>query len=201
MLLQAVVLGAGEGRRMGYDKMLRPIAGKPMLLWTLEALVAGGICESRLIVVVGYNSDKVAGLVSSTFPKAVVVKNPDYRREMFSSIKAAVERASPKASLLLALGDQPAVSPKTIAKLLLEALPGKVTQPVHEGRACHPLILPPHIVDVVRSSPLCSTLRDVLPPLAERYLVATDDPGVALDVDTEEDLKLAESLLASRRLL
>ena len=197
-VLWAAVLAAGEGRRMGYGKMLRPIAGKAMLIWTLEAVVAGGVCEDSLVVVVGYDGENVADLVSSAFPKAAIARNPDYHREMFSSIKVAAERVPPMAPLLLALGDQPAVSPKTIERLVSEAACGKVVQPIYEGKARHPLILPPHIVDAVKSSPVYSTLRELLPPLSERRLVAIDDPGVALDVDTEEDFKRVESILATR---
>ncbi|WP_198470622.1 nucleotidyltransferase family protein [Acetomicrobium sp. S15 = DSM 107314] len=197
-VLWAAVLAAGEGKRMGYVKMLRPIAGKAMLLWTLEAVVAGGVHESSLVVVVGYKGEEVADLVSSAFPKATIAANPDYRREMFSSIKVAAECAPPATPLLLALGDQPAVNPKTIERLISEAACEKVVQPVYEGKAHHPLILPPHIVDAVKSSPVYGTLRELLPPLSERHLVAVDDQGVALDVDTEEDLKRAESILAAR---
>ncbi|MDI3500204.1 MAG: molybdenum cofactor cytidylyltransferase [Synergistaceae bacterium] len=197
-VLWAAVLAAGEGKRMGYGKMLQPIAGRAMLLWTLEAVVAGGVCESSLIVVVGYDGEEIADLVYSAFPKAAIAVNPDYRREMFSSIKVAAERVPSATPLLLALGDQPAVRPKTVRRLVSEAACGKVVQPVYEGKAHHPLILPPHIVDAVKSSPIYSTLRELLPPLSERHLVAVDDPGVALDVDTEEDLKRAESILASR---
>lgn len=197
-ILWAVVLAAGEGRRMGYGKMLRPIAGKAMLLWALETVVAGGVRESSLIVVVGYDGEEVADLVSSAFPKVAIARNPDYHREMFSSIKVAAERVPSATPLLLALGDQPAVSPKTVRRLVSEVVCGKVVQPVYEGKAHHPLILPPHIVDAVKSSPVYSTLRELLPPLSERHLVTVDDPGVALDVDTEEDLKRAESILVSR---
>ncbi len=55
----AVVLAAGKGTRMKSDlpKVLVETCGRPMLEYVLDALEAGGICHS--LVVVGYRSDLV----------------------------------------------------------------------------------------------------------------------------------------------
>ena len=47
-----IVVAAGASRRMeGIDKLLAPIAGRPMLAWTLEALAASPVV-ARMVVVV-----------------------------------------------------------------------------------------------------------------------------------------------------
>ena len=60
--MQTVVLAAGEGTRMrpltaAQPKPMLPVAGKPLLEHTLDRAVAAG--ADRLIVVVGYESDRV----------------------------------------------------------------------------------------------------------------------------------------------
>ena len=37
--LSAVVVAAGRSQRMGFDKLLTPLGGKPLLLHTLERLL------------------------------------------------------------------------------------------------------------------------------------------------------------------
>jgi len=60
--MQTVVLAAGEGTRMrpltaAQPKPMLPVAGKPLLEHTLDRAVEAG--ANRLIVVVGYESDRV----------------------------------------------------------------------------------------------------------------------------------------------
>ena len=57
--LAAVILAAGKGTRMGGDlpKVLHQVAGKPMVHWVAEACREVG--ASPLVVVVGYQSDRV----------------------------------------------------------------------------------------------------------------------------------------------
>lgn len=60
--MQTVVLAAGEGTRMrpltaAQPKPMLPVAGKPLLEHTLDRAVAAG--ADRLVVVVGYESDRV----------------------------------------------------------------------------------------------------------------------------------------------
>jgi NDP-sugar pyrophosphorylase family protein len=65
---QAVVLAAGRGTRLGAltaatPKPLLDLAGRPLLLRTLDALAAAGV--ERAIVVVGYLADRVAAALAA----------------------------------------------------------------------------------------------------------------------------------------
>ena len=57
----AIVLAAGEGRRMHSDlaKVLHVAAGRPLVEWVLDAARVAGI--GRLVVVVGYKAEQVRG--------------------------------------------------------------------------------------------------------------------------------------------
>ena len=39
----AIIVAAGRGRRMGFDKLVAPLAGKTVLQWSLDAYLA---CET-----------------------------------------------------------------------------------------------------------------------------------------------------------
>ena len=64
----AIVLAAGEGRRMGGRvKQLLPFAGRPLLDHPVEAAVAAGLDEVR--VVLGHDAEEIAA--SLTLPAGV----------------------------------------------------------------------------------------------------------------------------------
>jgi 2-C-methyl-D-erythritol 4-phosphate cytidylyltransferase len=52
MLIVAVIVAAGSGVRMGGDvpKALMPLAGRPMLLWSLDALRASALVDHVVVV-------------------------------------------------------------------------------------------------------------------------------------------------------
>ena len=58
---KAVILAAGQGKRMGSDlpKVLHPVDGKPMVIHCIEATMAAGIDD--VILVVGVGRDEVIG--------------------------------------------------------------------------------------------------------------------------------------------
>lgn len=49
--LSAVVVAAGRSQRMGFDKLLTPLAGKPLLAHTLERLLAVPLVSEIILVV------------------------------------------------------------------------------------------------------------------------------------------------------
>jgi len=197
--MKALLLAAGEGRRLNYHKMLRSIGGRPMIFWTLDSLMVAGFQPKDVIVVIGYNSDRIEGVLKSYDACLNVVKNPDYKNEMFSSIKTGISFVPESCShVLIVLGDQPLVKPETIKTILEKGNPLKVVQPTYSGKRYHPLLIPRSLIEAIRKAPINFTLKDLMPPPEERILIPVDDEGVALDVDTPDDLKRAETLLMTR---
>jgi len=49
--LSAVVVAAGRSQRMGFDKLLTPLGGRPLLLHTLERLLLTGAPEEIILVI------------------------------------------------------------------------------------------------------------------------------------------------------
>jgi bifunctional UDP-N-acetylglucosamine pyrophosphorylase/glucosamine-1-phosphate N-acetyltransferase len=63
----AVILAAGEGKRMGSDrpKVLHPVDNKPMVIHCIEATMAAGIDD--IVVVVGVGRDEVIDVVDDAY--------------------------------------------------------------------------------------------------------------------------------------
>jgi len=49
--LSAVVVAAGRSQRMGFDKLLTPLGGRPLLVHTLERLLRAGAPEEIILVI------------------------------------------------------------------------------------------------------------------------------------------------------
>jgi molybdenum cofactor cytidylyltransferase len=121
----AIVLAAGLSSRMGRNKLLVDIGGKPLLRRVAEAASASAV-DSVLVVSGNAAADTVSVLAGL---RVAVVENPDFRDGLSTSIKCGL-RALPDDcdGALVLLGDMPAVSSELIDKLIAAFDPA-------EGRA------------------------------------------------------------------
>ncbi|MCX6691357.1 MAG: sugar phosphate nucleotidyltransferase, partial [Methanoregula sp.] len=77
--MQAVILAAGEGKRVrplthSRPKALIPVANRPIIEYVIDALTKNGIRD--IIVVVGYRKEQVTRYLNSlTVPVTVVVQD------------------------------------------------------------------------------------------------------------------------------
>lgn len=81
---KAIILSAGQGRRLlplteNTPKCLLPVAGKPVIAWQIDTLLANGIQE--IVIVAGFQIGKVEALIAEryqAYPAIRVVFNPFY---------------------------------------------------------------------------------------------------------------------------
>ncbi len=104
--MRAVVLAAGLGSRLGditvaVPKPLVSVAGRPLVMHTLDALAAAGI--HRPLVVTGYGEELVQGVLrrAPDCPAVEFVSNPQYWRKASSSLAAARDACGSEPFLLL----------------------------------------------------------------------------------------------------
>ena len=69
-MVQAVILAAGLGRRLGpltrqSTKFMVPINGRPLAAYALEALARAGV--SRIVVVVGHGAEEVRSYIGTNY--------------------------------------------------------------------------------------------------------------------------------------
>ncbi|HKQ67860.1 MAG TPA: NTP transferase domain-containing protein, partial [Polyangiaceae bacterium] len=69
--LAAIILAAGQGTRMksATPKMLHPLAGRPLIHYSVRAALDAG--ASDVVVVVGHGADQVTAYLQATFGDAV----------------------------------------------------------------------------------------------------------------------------------
>jgi molybdenum cofactor cytidylyltransferase len=184
----AVLLAAGQSRRMGAFKALLPFGGRSVVEACVANLREAG--ASEVVVVVGYRGEEVrAALAGVTGVRFAV--NDDAGSEMGVSIARGVEAVSVDTkALLVALVDQPAVPPGAIESLIeAHARTGaRLILPEWRGRGGHPVL-----IDLSLREELLSVVRECgLRALfdarrAEVLRLPADSPFVARDMDTWDD--------------
>jgi molybdenum cofactor cytidylyltransferase len=183
----AVVLAAGESRRMGAPKLLLPFDAKTVIEAVLESVKASPV--EGILVVVGAE----AAAVKEKAEKygALIAVNPDYRAGMLSSVQCGFRQLPPEAeAALVFLADQPRIKPG-VAEALVEAFrrSGRgLVVPVYDQRRGHPLLISSRYKADVESLDPDIGLRQLLDRHAgDIREVAVDDPAILRDVDTPED--------------
>jgi 1L-myo-inositol 1-phosphate cytidylyltransferase len=116
---EAVILMAGEGSRLrqgyggqaglrGSDKTLLkplvPVLGRPLICYTLDALIHAGIRKANFIV--GYQSSRTTAAVKQLIPselQACFIENRDWRKQNGISVLAAANHVT--SPFLLTMSD------------------------------------------------------------------------------------------------
>jgi molybdenum cofactor cytidylyltransferase len=187
-VISALVLAAGQSRRMGRAKMSLAWGETTVLGQVVSVFRTAGIQD--VLVVSGGDRAVVEQIAAGC--GARVVFNPRYaEQDMLSSIQAGLRAVPPEAeAAFIALGDQPQILEETV-RLLLDAY-GRTSAPLivpsYKMRRGHPWLVARPLWDSLSGMQPPQTPRDFLQAHAERILyVNVETPTVLADLDTPED--------------
>lgn len=186
-MIAAMVLAAGQSRRMGQNKLFLPYAASTVIETIVAELAA---CEAidDIIVVTGHEADRVAAQLAAYRVRCVF--NPQYAQaEMLVSIQTglrALTEDTPAA--LIVLGDQPRLRRDIIQRVVDAAETEALIVPSFEMKRGHPILIPRSMWPPILALPPEASLRDVIRANAEHiHYVTFDDDRVLRDIDTPED--------------
>ena len=197
----AIILAAGEGRRLGgRAKASLRIDGSSLLQRLGTALRAAGIHE--LGIVIGPYRDQLLPLTRAC--GAHVLQHPQAGATLIDSQRLALDHhlaQQGEADLLLVLADLPFLSAAHIQALLehwRQRAPGVDAQmPVVAGVRGHPLILSRRAVEAIASTPRELGIRDWLARHPQHVLaVNVSQPAYVSDIDTAADVEALRAALA-----
>ncbi|RMF73515.1 MAG: nucleotidyltransferase family protein [Planctomycetota bacterium] len=194
----AIVPAAGRSRRMGRDKQLIPIGGRPMLLDVIENLRASKVAA---IVVVTRTEIAAAALPPGKRTDRVrVLFNDDPRSEMIDSIRLALREFADKPApdgvqsfdgVLVCPADQPGISAADHNRCIdvFAESSDRIIVATCGPRRGHPIIFPAAMIEFVLSDACDAGLRELPHRHADRVLeVPCVSRGVVRDIDTPDDL-------------
>ena len=188
-MLSAIILAAGESKRMGKPKQLLPLGKSTLLEQAIDNLLNSSVDET--IVVLGHKAEEITEKIANKPVKVVI--NPDYQQGMSTSIVAGLIMVDPRSqAVMLALGDQPLVTSRTINQLIEAFSKNKkgIAVPTYRGRRGHPIIF-----DIKYKAELFKLKGDIggreiiQNHPKDVFMVAVDSESVISDIDTQEDYK------------
>lgn len=183
----AVILAAGESKRMGFPKMLLTFNGITMI----ESVI-GNITRSEIdntIVVLGCYKDLIVDLVDKCNVKHCY--NDNYKEGMLSSVKCGFRNLpSDYEAVMVFQGDQPLITSNVINKVI-EAyrLSGKgIVVPIHKKKRGHPVLISRKYSNEIENLDPLVGLRSLSSRFPDDVLeVDTEDSGILRDFDTYEE--------------
>lgn len=186
-MISAILLGAGESKRMGINKLTLPFGRKNVLERTLESLLRSNVKE----VVVVINKKTKCELRHFKKKNVKVVLNPYYKRGMSSSIKYGLRFINPKTQgILIALGDQPLLKAKTLNLLIQRFIQNEkgIVLPSFQGKRGHPVIFHKRYLKELLNLKGDTGGRSIIKRYPEDVLVVSvKSKAVISDIDTWKD--------------
>jgi CTP:molybdopterin cytidylyltransferase MocA len=189
----AIVLAAGEGRRMGGPKALLRLGERTFLAHACGLLARPGV--DSVVAVLGAEAERVRG--GAGLPAGVtVVVNERWREGMLSSVWRGLDAAEAAAAdaVLLHLVDHPLVEAATVDRVI-HALRSSaaIAVPTWKGRRGHPGGFHRSVFPELRAAPPDRGARAVLAADPARVVHVPGGPGCVAGVDTPADYERALS--------
>ncbi|MCP4360297.1 MAG: putative selenium-dependent hydroxylase accessory protein YqeC [Chloroflexi bacterium] len=192
----AVILAAGEGKRMGQTKQLLPWGETTILGQTIRNLKQTAV--THILVITGHEAEKIAAI--ATQESVPIRHNPNYASgEMLSSLQTAVRHLitpapqplslSSPAAILVILADQPMIKPATIDQLLIAfwRREGELIAPVYNGRRGNPVLIGHRYFTELLALPVGEAPRTLLQRhAADLLLIPVNTNSVLQDLDSPE---------------
>jgi molybdenum cofactor cytidylyltransferase len=188
--IAAVILAAGQSRRMGTPKLLIEIGGKSLIERCADAALAAR--TRPVIVVTGSGGAEIRARLGAR--PLLIVDNPAFAAGLSTSLRCGIDAVpTTAAGVLILLPDMPGIDPLLIDQLVAAFAPERgrdIVVPTRQGRRGNP---------VLWGRRYFSALRGISGDIGGRSLLAAasgsvreieaDDDGVLIDLDTPADVQ------------
>lgn len=186
-MIGAIILAAGESRRMGRQKLLLPYAGRNVIQHIADAATTSRV--DRTIVVTGHEPERIHDALQGF--NVTFAQNDRYKEGMLTSIRTGLA-AMPEVleAFMVVLGDQPSLSSAVIDILIdgFRASEKGVVIPWINDDSGHPIIIDAAYREEVMTKFDDTGLRGLIYGRPEEiHRLPVTDPGVLRDMDTPAD--------------
>lgn len=187
--IAAIVLAAGRSSRMGRNKLLLDLAGKPIVAHVVDTVAQAGFAE--IVVVTGHQAAKVKAALAGSAAPLRIVEARDYAEGMAASLKAGIKALSPGIdAAMVVLGDMPQVSLGLYHRIIAAYGPedGRaIVLPVAEGKRGNPVLFDRRFFAEILQVDGDVGARHIIGSNGELVAeIAADAREIFVDVDTPE---------------
>ncbi len=190
----AIVLAAGLSSRMGSNKLLQSVRGKPLVRHAVEAALRSA--ASPVVVVTGKDGAEVRRALAPLAP--LFVDNPDFSKGLSTSLKRGLSALSEDCDgALVLLGDMPDVTPALLDKLIAAFDPGEdraICVATRHGRRGNPVLWARRFFPEMLAIEGDVGARHLIAQYGELVCeVEAADDGPLTDIDTPDALRAYET--------
>jgi molybdenum cofactor cytidylyltransferase len=190
----AIILAAGLSSRMGECKALLTLGKRFILEQVITLFQETGIKD--IVVVTGHMHSRIHPVAQRL--KTRVVFNPNYRKDMFSSVVSGIAAlATGTEAFFIMPVDIPMVRRTTIEHLsnVYQKNKKHLLYPVYKGSRGHPPLIPFSYGKEILKWKNKGGLNEALKRIADQVLeVAVSDPYILLDMDTPTDYEQLQKI-------
>jgi molybdenum cofactor cytidylyltransferase len=188
--VSAVVLAAGASTRMGRAKQLLPLGGATILAHTLENVRSAA--PEEIVLVLGASAEAIRRQLPPPLVEALkITVNHAYAQGMASSLREGLSAVDPRNNAaLIILGDQPFLQPQTLRQIIdgYRAARARIVIPAYRGTRGNPVLLDRSLFSEAMALQGDTGCRAIFSNHLEAILkVEVEDPGILLDIDTQDD--------------
>lgn len=186
MKVAAIIMASGQSMRMGKDKLLMPLHGKPLYQHILETLqdlpLDPKLLVSRFKEVLDHASDF----------DCLPIENEKYYLGQSESVKLGVNYAEDVDGYLFVVCDQPFISKGTILQMMdeFEKHPNSIIVPLYAGQKASPVLFPSSLREQfleLQGDVNGNIILRRYPDLIRNIWI--DNAIEGIDIDTLEDYK------------
>jgi molybdenum cofactor cytidylyltransferase len=197
IMISAILLGAGESKRMKMNKLSLPWGRETVFEHCFSTLLRSRVRE--VIVVLNKQNEGMKRQFeqrsASITKKVKVTFNPYYKRGMSSSIHKGLQIVDPgSGGILISLGDQPFLKTRTINVLLraFQRRKGEIVVPSFQRKQGHPVIFHRKYEKELLKLRGDTGGRSILLKYPKQVkIIPVRSEGVIKDIDTREEYQKA----------
>jgi len=188
MTIAAVVLAAGQSKRMGQPKMLLPWGDSTVIEQVVYVLSQAAL--EPILVVTGGASQALKALLENSPARPIF--NPRFMNdEMIYSLQAGLEILDESVeAAMVALGDQPQIEIGVVRQVVqvYQDTQAALVVPSYQMRRGHPWLLNRSLWgELMRLSPPATIRAFLNAHLSLTHFAQVDTPSIFKDIDTPED--------------
>jgi CTP:molybdopterin cytidylyltransferase MocA len=188
-MINAIVLAAGESRRMGKLKPLLRFRDTTFLEQIISVLKLSDV--DRVTVVLGARAETIKKSIDLSGTDVVV--NKDYRKGQLSSLVAGLKNTPAQMdAILVCLVDNPFITKTVVNRIIskFKETKGPIVVPVFNKKRGHPTLFSRSLFKELLNAPAQEGARYVVYSNKEKMLeLEMPESGILVSIDTPEDYK------------
>jgi molybdenum cofactor cytidylyltransferase len=183
----AIILAAGESKRMKVPKLLLPIGEKSMIENVIDNVTGSQVFHT--LVVLGSYRDEIHDIIVNLPVSSCY--NENFKDGMLSSVQCGFRNLKMEYDAVLVFpGDQPFIKPEVINRIIeTYRLTGKgIIIPLYRKKRGHPVLIDARYSEAVFALPDKEGLRSLSRRFADDvFELQTGSSGILKDFNTKED--------------